>query len=68
MRHFLDDDVGALKDFTEAKDLPYINAKLEADQSKGYDGYLSHVIKEYIEMLKKGKGPRVDVGKDDPHE
>lgn len=68
MRHFLKDDPGALKDLTEAKELTFVNSKLEADQSKGYDAYLSDVIKEYLEMLQQGKGPRTKEGEEDPHE
>jgi hypothetical protein len=58
MRHFLDDDAEALKLFSEAEKLKYSDAALGADQNDGYDKYLSGLIKEYIEMLKKGEGPK----------
>lgn len=66
MRHFLSDDKGALKDFSEALKLTYVDPKVEAEQSKGYDEYLSSLLKEYVEMLQKGKGPRFE--KDEPHD
>lgn len=58
MRHFLRDDVGALKDFEEAKKLRYSLKELDEEKNGDYDSYLKTVIDEYIEMLKKGKGPR----------
>jgi hypothetical protein len=58
MHHFLKDDQAAAKAFDEAAGLRYSNPKLEADRNKGYDEYLSQLIKEYIDMLKKGSGPR----------
>jgi hypothetical protein len=58
MRHFLRDDAAALKDFEEAEKLKFSDKDLKPEQSKNFDNYLSTVIKEYIEMLRKGKGPR----------
>jgi len=58
MRHFLRDDAAALVDFKEAKGLRFSLKGSEADKNKGYDDFLSQVIDEYLDMLKKGKGPR----------
>lgn len=58
MRHFLRDDTAALKDFEEAKKVSYSDKDLKPEQNKNYDDYLSGLIKDYIEMLHKGKGPR----------
>jgi hypothetical protein len=58
MRHFLDEDAEALKLFGEAEKLKYSDAELKAEQNDGYDKYLSGLIKEYIDMLKKGEGPK----------
>jgi hypothetical protein len=58
MRHFLDEDAEALKLFTEAEKLKYSKAELKSEQNENYDNYLSTLIKEYIEMLKKGEGPK----------
>jgi len=38
--------------------LKYSNPELKEENNKGYDEYLSTLIKDYLEMLKKGKGPR----------
>ena len=58
MHHFLKEDAEALKLFNEAQKLTYADPSIEKDKNEGYDGYLSSLIKEYIEMLGKGEGPR----------
>ncbi len=58
MQHFLRDDAQALKTLEKARHLKHSDAKLNAEDNKGYDEYLSKLISEYIEMLKEGKGPR----------
>jgi len=58
MHHFLRDDVQALKDFEAAKKLKYANGSLKAEQNKNYNEYLSHLIDEYLDLIRKGKGPR----------
>ncbi|HEX7295128.1 MAG TPA: hypothetical protein VF251_05200 [Pyrinomonadaceae bacterium] len=58
MHHFLKEDVEAMKLFTEATTLTYKDPGIKAEDNEGYNGYLSNLIKEYIEMLKKGEGPR----------
>lgn len=58
MRHFIADDTGALKAFEEATALTYKSEEISAEQNTNYDGYLSALIKQYVEMLKKGEGPR----------
>lgn len=58
MKHFLRDDVGALRDFEGAKALKYSNKDLKDENNKGYNEYLSKLIDEYIEMLHKSEGPR----------
>jgi hypothetical protein len=51
MRHFLRDDAGALKDFREALPLVYSSKELEGDKAKGYDAYLTELLREYIKKL-----------------
>ncbi|HEX8144637.1 MAG TPA: hypothetical protein VF553_18860 [Pyrinomonadaceae bacterium] len=58
MHHFLRDDALALKDFEQAKSLKYSDKNLSAEDNEGYNGYLSKLIDEYIEMLRRGAGPR----------
>jgi hypothetical protein len=36
----------------------YANGSLKAEQNKNYNEYLSHLIDEYIDLIRKGKGPR----------
>lgn len=55
MKHFLRDDAGALKYFEQAKRLTYVSKELKPEDNKGYDGYLSKLIDDYIEALRKGK-------------
>lgn len=58
MRHFVGEDTAALKALEEAGTLTYKDNELPAERNTGYDQYLSQAIKEYVEMLKKGEGPR----------
>ena len=58
MRHFLRDDTGAMKDFENAEKLKYSVKDSKEEDNKGYDEYLSHLIKDYIKMIREGKGPR----------
>jgi hypothetical protein len=58
MRHLLREDAAALAAFKEAKELRFSLKGLEAEKNKDYDDYLSKMIDEYVDMLKKGKGPR----------
>lgn len=58
MRHFLEQDAEALKLFEEADKLKYSNPANKPEENEGYDKYLSNLIKDYIEQLKKGEGPR----------
>jgi hypothetical protein len=57
MRHFTRDDTGAMQAFEEASKIKFLNKNLKAEQNNNYDGYLSKLIKEYIEMIRKGEGP-----------
>lgn len=57
MRHFVGEDTAALKALEEAATLTYKDNAQPAE-STGYDQYLTQSIKEYVEMLKKGEGPR----------
>lgn len=59
MKHFLRDDAGATQDFAAAKKLTYADKNLKPEEAKGFDGFLSKLIDEYIEMLGKSKGPRL---------
>jgi hypothetical protein len=54
MKHFLRDDAGALRDFEEAKTLTYSDKDSKPEDSKGYNEYLSKLINEYVETLRKG--------------
>jgi hypothetical protein len=58
LKHYLRDDAGAQRDFEEAKKLAYVDKNVKPENNKGYDEYLSKLIDEYIEMLRKGAGPR----------
>lgn len=58
MKHFLRDDAGALANFEAAKKLTYEDKDAKPEDNKGFDGYLSKLIDEYVEMLRKGEGPR----------
>lgn len=60
MKYFLRDRVGALKSFEAASKLTLADKELDEEQNKNYDEYLSSLIKEYIEMLEKGEGPKMD--------
>ncbi|MGH9908384.1 MAG: hypothetical protein ACRD8U_22700 [Pyrinomonadaceae bacterium] len=57
MKHFLRDEAGALKSFEDASSLTYSNKNFSLEQNKNSDSYLSALIKEYIDMIQKGKGP-----------
>src|SRR5437773_2752696 len=58
MRHFVGNDPGAIKAFEEAGKLKYDSKELKAEQNKNYNEYLSKLIDEYSEMIRKGEGPR----------
>ena len=60
MKYFLRDGLGALKSFEAASKLTLADKELDEEQNKNYDEYLSGLIKEYIEMLEKGEGPKMD--------
>jgi hypothetical protein len=57
MRHFLKDDAGALKDFREAQGLKYVSKEIGEEKSKNYDGYLTDLLRQYVELL-SGKGEK----------
>ena len=57
MKHFLRQDDDAKKLLSEASALTYADKALESERNQDYDGYLSNLIKEYLEMLNKGEGP-----------
>lgn len=57
MRYFLNDNAGALKDLREAAELTYNNAKLDAEQSKNFNEYLSALLKDYIARIQAGAKP-----------
>lgn len=68
MRHFIGDDSAALKALEEAGTLTFKDSELPAERNTGYDQYLSQAIKEYVEMLKKGEGPRNKSPRSTSHE
>jgi hypothetical protein len=57
MRYFLNDNPAALKDFREAAELTYSTPKLDAEQSKNFNAYLSALLKEYIARIEAGAKP-----------
>jgi hypothetical protein len=58
MHHFLKEDEQAMKLFKEAKTVTYNDPSEKKENNEGYNGYLSQLIDEYIQMLEKGEGPR----------
>jgi len=58
MQYFLRDDAKAKASFEQAAKLELANPELNAEQNKNYGDYLTQLIKEYLEILQKGKGPR----------
>ena len=55
MRHYLRDDKAALADFEEALKLTLEKKGLNPEQNKNMDGYLTSVLREYIDAIKTGK-------------
>jgi hypothetical protein len=62
MNHFTLEDTRALKAFEEARKLKFESSDLTSEQNRNYDHYLAKLIKEYVEMIKKGQGPRDKAG------
>ena len=58
MHHFLDDDARALQELDDASKLTWLDEKLGADKSKGFDGYLTTLITEYTNAIHAGKVPK----------
>lgn len=58
MRHFLNDDAGALRDFEAAAALAYADKDLKPEQAKNVNDYLNGLLAEYVEKIKKGDHPR----------
>jgi hypothetical protein len=57
MNHFLNDDARALQELDEASKLTWLDEKLGAEKSKGFDGYLTALITEYTNAIHTGKVP-----------
>jgi hypothetical protein len=55
MRHYLRDDPGALNDLRAAAALKFHMPKLEEERNKGFDSYLSQLIKEYTTAIEEGR-------------
>ena len=55
LKHFLGDDAAALKRFAEASSLTYSSSN--SDNAKGYDAYLTELIKDYRQRIKDGTVP-----------
>ncbi len=66
MRYFTGDSEGALLDLEEAGKLNYTDEKLEAEQQKGYDEYLTKLIADLLKGV-KGKSVPPDLGAEDGH-
>ena len=58
MRHFLNDDAGALRDFDAAAKLTYAGAGLKPEEAKNVNDYLDTLIADYAGKIKKGEYPR----------
>ncbi len=52
MRHLLNDDAGALRDFEKAQTLTFRNKELDAEQEKNVDEYLTALLTEYVDKVK----------------
>lgn len=57
MRYFLNDNPAALKDLREATELTYTSSKLDSEQSKNFNAYLSSLLKEYVARIEAGVKP-----------
>lgn len=57
MHHFLGQDQTALGELDSASSLTFNDSKLGEARSKGYDAYLSSLIREYIPAIQNGKVP-----------
>ena len=57
MHHFLGDDPTALGELHSAAALTFTDPKLDEERSKGYDGFLSSLIKDYIPAIEKRQVP-----------
>ena len=55
MRHCIDDNKGALRDFNEALKLTYKNDKIKKENAEGLDKYLTGLLKEYIARIESGR-------------
>ncbi len=55
MRYFRGDEAGAQADFEAALPLTYDNPAIEADRNEGYNGYLNHLLEEYIAKIDSGE-------------
>jgi hypothetical protein len=54
MRLFTGDEKGALKDLEDAERTKYKDQVLNAEQTKGFNDYLSGIIKEMVAAIKSG--------------
>jgi len=57
MHHFTGDDKSALQELKAAADLKYHNSKWDDGHSKGFDEYLSNLIKEMTPAIEQNKVP-----------
>jgi tetratricopeptide (TPR) repeat protein len=59
MKHFTNDDKGALEDFQKALETKYKEEGATAEESKNGENGLNERIKDYVERIKSDKKPRL---------
>lgn len=59
MRHFTNDDKGALEDFQKALDTKYQEEGASAEDAKNAENGLNERIKDYVARIKSDKKPRL---------
>ena len=59
MKHFLDDDKGALADLNTALGTKYENKKLDKEKNENGEANLSALVKDYIEKIQSPQKPRL---------
>lgn len=60
MRHFLNDDPGAVKDLEQGLQLTFNNPSLTAAQNNNANANLNRMLQEYLDGIKNNKIPRDD--------
>jgi hypothetical protein len=58
MKHFLEDDKGALDDLNTALKTKYENKQLDKEKNENGEANLSALVKDYIEKIQSPQKPR----------